>query len=197
MLSTHFDKESPVQDFLVEASPDEIDGIDPHVENDLERAWVVVLNFDEVELRECLLHIILSGVEIAFNEIQRNMLDVIIKFFDLFDNIFSFGVIEFPFLMFFSHEWSTINEYNNLFILIVLYDNKIFSFICMPTFIFHILPWFDENFIGVWVRNWILWNTEYIEDEVNTIDKNQNPICAITWPKLFMANFVNSNLLQF
>ena len=71
VLSAQLDVEAPGQDLAVVAVADEVDGVDLHLQHHLEGAWVVVLDFDEAELWEGLLHILLSGVEVAFDEISR------------------------------------------------------------------------------------------------------------------------------
>ena len=99
VLPTKFDEESSSQDFPVVAISNEVDGIDFHFKDNFEGAGIIVFNFDELELRECLLDILLSGIEIALNQVEGNMLDFIIKGLDLVDELIPLGEIVLFFLL--------------------------------------------------------------------------------------------------
>ena len=71
VLAAELDVEAAGEDLAVVAVADEVDGVDLHLQHHLEGARVVVLDFDEAELWEGLLHILLSGVEVALDEISR------------------------------------------------------------------------------------------------------------------------------
>ena len=77
LLSTHFDKKSSGQNFFIKGSSDEIDSINFALKNNFKWARVVLLNFDEVELRECFFYIFLHSLEIAFDKVEWDMLDLI------------------------------------------------------------------------------------------------------------------------
>lgn len=94
VLTTHFDEKSPIEDFPVVASPDEIDGVYFHFEYHFERSRIVILNLDELKFRERFFHIFFSSIEVTLDQIERNVLNVIIEGFDLLDNLFPLGVAE-------------------------------------------------------------------------------------------------------
>lgn len=77
LLSSHFDKKSSCKNFLVKASFDEVDGVDFTFENNFKRARVILFDLDEMEIRECFLDIFFNCLEIAFDQVKRNMLNLI------------------------------------------------------------------------------------------------------------------------
>jgi len=85
LLSTHFDEKSSGENFLIKAGPDEVDRVNFALEYDFKWSWIVLFNFDEIELRKCFLDIFLNSLEIAFDEIKWDMLYLIAQTFDLFD----------------------------------------------------------------------------------------------------------------
>jgi hypothetical protein len=100
MLSAHFDKKSSGQNLAVMTVADEVNGINPGFKYDFERSRVVLLNFKEGEFRKSFFNILLNGVEIALDEIERDVLDLIGEVLDLFDQLFLLGHHELPFLSF-------------------------------------------------------------------------------------------------
>jgi hypothetical protein len=70
LLSAHFDEKSSGKNFLIKASPDEVDSINFALEYDFEGTRIVLFNFDEIELRKSFLDIFLNSLEIAFDEIK-------------------------------------------------------------------------------------------------------------------------------
>ena len=90
-LSSHFDEEPSVEYFPVIAISDKIDGIDSGLKDDLEGAFVVVLDVDEGELGEGFFDIFLDGIVVAFDEIEGDVLELVVETFDLVDELLSFG----------------------------------------------------------------------------------------------------------
>lgn len=79
---------------------DEVNGVNPGFKYDFERPRVVLLNFEEGEFRKSFFNILLDGVEIALDEIERDVLDLIGEVLDLFDQLFLLGHHELPLLSF-------------------------------------------------------------------------------------------------
>lgn len=83
LLPAHLDKKPPGKNFLIKAAPDEVDGINFALEDNFKRSRVVLLNFDELEVRKCFFDILLHCLEIAFDEIEWDMFNLIAQSFDL------------------------------------------------------------------------------------------------------------------
>lgn len=82
LLSAHFDEKPPVEDFFIVVVSDEIDSIDSHFEHNFKRSRVVIFDFDQIEFRESFSDIVFSGVEIAFDQVEGDVLNFLIKVFD-------------------------------------------------------------------------------------------------------------------
>lgn len=91
VLPTHLDEEASAQNLLVEFFFNEVDRIDLGFEDHFEGPGVVLLDFDELEIREGSFNILLCGVEVALDEIEGDMLDLIVKVFDVLDEFLFFG----------------------------------------------------------------------------------------------------------
>jgi hypothetical protein len=91
VLSAHLDEKPSVQDLLVELFFDEVDRIDLGLEDNLEGAGIVLLDLDELEVGEGSFNILFSCVEVALDEIEGDMLDVIVKVFDFLDEFLFLG----------------------------------------------------------------------------------------------------------
>ena len=89
-LPAQLDKESTCENFSIVAISNEVYRIDFHVEDDLERSRVVVFDFEEFVLGKSFFHILLSGIEVAFNEVKRYVFNLILQLFDLLDELFLF-----------------------------------------------------------------------------------------------------------
>lgn len=85
LLSSHLDVEASGEYFLIKRVPNEVDGIDFGIEDDFKGPRVVFFNLDEFEIREGLFNIFLYRVEVAFDEIERYVLDLVREIFNLFD----------------------------------------------------------------------------------------------------------------
>lgn len=94
MLSSHFNKKSSSQNFSIKAISYKVNGINFHLEYDLKRAWIVILNLDKFILRKSFFNILFSSIKVTLNKVEWNMLNIIIKGFNLFNDLLSFGVIE-------------------------------------------------------------------------------------------------------
>lgn len=88
MLSSHFNKKSSIKYFFVIRSLYEVNCIDSHFQNNLKRSWIVIFDFNKFEVWESLFNIFLSGIEITFNEIEGDMLNILIKIFNLINKFF-------------------------------------------------------------------------------------------------------------
>jgi hypothetical protein len=77
LLSSQLDEKSSGQNLLIKATSNEIDGVNFGLEDDLEGSRIVLLDLDEVVIRECLFNILLHGIEVAFDQIQRDVLDIV------------------------------------------------------------------------------------------------------------------------
>ena len=99
VLATQLDIEASREDLAVVAGADEVDGIDFHFEDHFKGAGVVVLDLDKVELGEGLLDILLGGIEVTLDEVEGDMLDIIVEFLNLVDQLVSLGIAEMLLLM--------------------------------------------------------------------------------------------------
>ena len=88
LLSSHFDKKSSGENLFIKAISDEIDGVNFTFEDDFEGARVVLLDLDQMKVRESLLNIFFNCIEVALYEVQRHMLDLVAKGFDLVNQFF-------------------------------------------------------------------------------------------------------------
>lgn len=77
LLPSHFDVEAPGEYFLIKGVPNEIDGIDFGLEDDFKGPRVVFFDLDEFEIWEGLFNIFLYCVEVAFDEIEGYVLDLV------------------------------------------------------------------------------------------------------------------------
>lgn len=77
LLSSHFNEKSSTQYLFIETCSDEIDGINFAFKNDFERSRVILFDFDQMEVRKCLLNIFFNSLEIAFNQIEWDMFNLI------------------------------------------------------------------------------------------------------------------------
>ena len=110
LLPAHFDEEPASEDLFVSTIADEVDGVDFGLEDDLERSGVVLLDlsgmgryFDELVVGEGLLDVLLDGIEVALDEVEGDVLDVIIEFLDGIDQFFLLGHHELPPLLLARH----------------------------------------------------------------------------------------------
>ncbi len=78
-----FYMESLVENFFIVIIFNEFDSITFVFEDNIEWSLFVILYFDDLEFRECSFNILFSGVEIALDKIQSDMLDICIKTFYL------------------------------------------------------------------------------------------------------------------
>lgn len=118
MLSPHLDKEPAIEYFAVEAISDKINSINFHLEHNLKRSRVIVLNLDELKLGESFLHILLSGIEVALNEVEGNVLDIVIQGFDLINHLLSLRVVELFLLVLLVHPIHRFYQFNYLLIIL-------------------------------------------------------------------------------
>lgn len=100
LLPSHLDEEAPVADFFIEAVPDEVDGVDSGLEDDFEGARVVFFYFDELEVGECFFNILLDGIEVAFHQVEGDVLDLVVHQLDLVDQLLLLGEHESVLLLF-------------------------------------------------------------------------------------------------
>lgn len=77
LLSAHLDKKSASEYFFIRPIFNEIDGIDAGFKDNFEGSGIVFLDFDELEIGEGFFNILLNSIEIAFDQIKRDMLNVI------------------------------------------------------------------------------------------------------------------------
>ena len=77
LLPAHLDKKSASEYFFIRPIFNEIDGIDAGFKDYFERSGIVFLDFDELEIGEGFFNILLNSIEVAFDQIKRDMLDVI------------------------------------------------------------------------------------------------------------------------
>lgn len=91
MLSAHLDEETSGEDLLVELFFDEIDGINFGFEDDFEGSRVVFFDFDELIVGEGPFNIFFDCVEIALDEVEGDVFDIIIEALDVIDEVFPLG----------------------------------------------------------------------------------------------------------
>jgi hypothetical protein len=77
LLSAHLDKEPPCEYLFIEAVPNEIDGVNSSFKYNFEGSGVVLLDLDEMEVGEGLFNILLNCIEVALDEVERDMLDLV------------------------------------------------------------------------------------------------------------------------
>lgn len=87
ILPTEFDEEAAAHYPAAVLLPDEIDGVDFDLEDDLERARFVLFDLHKLVRRKGFLNVLLDGFKIALNEVQRDMLDVLVQPTDLIDEL--------------------------------------------------------------------------------------------------------------
>lgn len=85
LLPSHLDVEASGEYFLIKGVPNEIDGINFGLEDDFKGSRVVFFDLDKFEIREGLFNIFLYRVEVAFDEIERYVLDLVREIFNLLD----------------------------------------------------------------------------------------------------------------
>ena len=93
VLPTKFYKKSSSQYFSVVTISNEVYGVDFHFKDNFKGSRIIIFNFDELELRECFLNILLSSIEITFNQVEGDMFDFIIKGLNLVNELISLGEI--------------------------------------------------------------------------------------------------------
>ena len=112
LLPAHLDEESASEYFFIRPIFNESDGIDAGFKDDFEGSGIVFLDFDELEIGECFFNILLNSIEVAFDQIKRDMFDIVCKIFDLIDKLLLFGNNELtPF-------FSSLHHHNNYNIII-------------------------------------------------------------------------------
>lgn len=77
LLPAHLDEKSASEYFFIRPIFNEIDSIDAGFKDNFEGSGIVFLDFDELEIGEGFFNILLNSIEIAFDQIKRDMLDVI------------------------------------------------------------------------------------------------------------------------
>ena len=78
LLSTHFNKKPSGEYFFIEAVSDEIDGVNPRLEDNFEGSWVVFFNFNQFKVRKGFFNIPFNSVEVAFDQIQGHIFNLVI-----------------------------------------------------------------------------------------------------------------------
>ena len=101
LLSSHFDKESSVEDFFVVMVSDKVDGIDSHFEDNFEGSWVVIFDFNEIEFGEGFSDVVFGGIEITFDKVEGDVIKFLIKVFDGLNEFISAGDWELFFFVLF------------------------------------------------------------------------------------------------
>jgi hypothetical protein len=89
LLSSHFDKESSVEDFLVVMIFDEVDSVNSHLKDDFEGSWVVIFHFDQIVFGESFSDVVFGGIEITFDKVEGNVIEFLIEVFDGLDKLVS------------------------------------------------------------------------------------------------------------
>lgn len=85
LLPSHLDEEASGEYFLIKGVPNEIDGIDFGLEDDFKGPRVVFFDLDEFEIWEGLFNIFLYRVEVAFDDIEGYVLDLVREILNLLD----------------------------------------------------------------------------------------------------------------
>lgn len=78
-LPAHFDEKAPIQYFPIITFPNEVDGINPSLKDDLKRSLIIILNLDKTNLTEGLNDILLDCIVITLDQIQGDILVLIIQ----------------------------------------------------------------------------------------------------------------------
>lgn len=112
LLSAHLDEKSASEYFLIRPIFDKIDGIYAGFKDDFERSGIIFLDFDELEIGEGFFNILLNSIEVAFDQIKRDMFDVVCEIFYLIDKLLLFGNNELTFF------FSSLHHHNNYNIII-------------------------------------------------------------------------------
>lgn len=85
-VATHLNNGFAAEHVFVAALLHEVDGIDAKWQHNLEASGMVVLDLEEGELWKCSSDIILSGLEVALDEVERNMSNAVVKLLDGLDD---------------------------------------------------------------------------------------------------------------
>jgi hypothetical protein len=91
LLSSHFDEEAPIEYFFVEGAAYEVDGINSSFEDNLEGSRVIFFDFDEVVVREGLFNILLNCRKITFDQVERDVFNIILHTLDLVNEVLLLG----------------------------------------------------------------------------------------------------------
>jgi len=83
LLSSHFDEKSSCKNLLVKAGSDEVNGINFTFKDNFKRPRVILFDFDKIELGECFLNIFFNCLEVTFDQVKRNLLNLVTQSFDL------------------------------------------------------------------------------------------------------------------
>jgi hypothetical protein len=89
LLSSHFDKESSVEDFLVVLIFDEVDGVNSHLKDNFEGSWVVIFDFDQIVFGESFSDVVFGSIEITFYKVECDVIKFLIEVFDRLDKLVS------------------------------------------------------------------------------------------------------------
>jgi len=83
LLSSHFDEKSSCKNLLAKAGSDEVNGINFTFKDNFKRPRVILFDFDKIELGECFLNIFFNCLEVTFDQVKRNLLNLVTQSFDL------------------------------------------------------------------------------------------------------------------
>lgn len=114
LLSSQLDEKSSGEYLFVEGVPDEVDGVDFGLEDDFERPRIVFFDFDEMKIREGFFNILLDGCEVAFDEVERDIFDLVIKALDALDKLLFAGNHKLLFLLLSLHHTNNIYYYQTI-----------------------------------------------------------------------------------
>lgn len=110
LLSSQLYEKSSGEYFFVEWIPNEVDSIYLGLEDNLEGSRIIFFDFDEVKIREWFFNIFFYGSEVAFDEVEGDVLDLVWEIFDALDKLILIGNCKLPFLFL-----STFHHTNNIY----------------------------------------------------------------------------------
>ena len=149
LLPTHFDEKSPIQNFTIIATPNKIDSINPSLKDNLERTFIVILNFDKSKLTKSFLNIFFNSIIVTFDQIESHILVLIIQTFDLIDQLLPLWKYK-PLLFCL---FSTLHPTITTLIILIKFNlepniYRFFPFLSFPLFIYALpLPCFIDRLV--------------------------------------------------
>ena len=94
------DEETAGEYFFIELLLNEVDRIDFCFKDNFKGSGVVLFDFDKVKPWEGLLDVLLDSAEVALDQVQRHVLNIIVQILDAFDQFLLLGDHKLTLLLF-------------------------------------------------------------------------------------------------